>query len=103
MHKKSIMFAVVILLVGSMFSACALTKSDDKSNESSVLEDKNTEIEIEGRITFTNPGYFITDSSNKMHEIETYTLDFSPYVGKSVKVIGQYSGNTLFVSQIILD
>lgn len=102
MHKKFLLFAVAILLIGSVLSGCTLTQSNDKSSQGAVLEDKNSEIEIEGRITFANPGYFITDSSNQMHEIETYTLDFIPYVGKTVKVLGQYSGNTLFVSQIIL-
>ncbi len=101
--KKNITFPIVVSLLvlsGLLFSGCTNQDSAVKTDDSSGFEQKNTTITITGKLTKSGNLYLVTDGSGVAHDVETYSADFDSYLGKTVTVSGQYSGNTLFVSEI---
>jgi len=53
-----------------------------------------------GNITASGGRFFLTEAGSSPKEIESYALDLADYVGQTVTVTGQYSGDTLFVGSI---
>lgn len=100
MSKKILFSMVIIFVFGGFLSGCSHIKNNDNSLQNNEYEQKNTTIEITGTLSQNGELFFITDSSGQIHDIETYSVSFAEYVGKTVTVSGQYSGNTLFVTSI---
>lgn len=100
MNKKSLTLLVVLVFSAGFFSACVKGNSTTDSMNSTGLEQKNQDISLSGTISKNGELYFITDSAGAIHDVETYSVDFELYVGKQVTVTGQYSGNTLYVTEI---
>lgn len=99
---SSISLVVGLLLVSSvLFSGCIQSNNNSDSSELNSFEQKNTTITITGKLTKSGNLYLVTDSAGVAHDVETYSVDFDSRLGETVTVSGQYSGNTLFVSQII--
>ena len=44
----------------------------------------------------------IVDDDGQYEMVETYSVDFAAHEGQMVEVTGKYSGDTLFVSEIVL-
>lgn len=98
--KKFLLLSV--LVVSSLgLSACSLLPSVSQ-DQSSVgeLEQKNEIFEQTGVISQTPSGFSLTTGAGEIISIESYSLDFSEYVGDTVTVSGEYSGDTFFVTQI---
>jgi hypothetical protein len=53
-----------------------------------------------GLLSTAGGKFFITVTGQPPAEIDSYGVDLSAYVGQSVTVTGQYSGDTLFVSEV---
>lgn len=53
-----------------------------------------------GQIVSLGGGYYLQAPGKTPELIESYNLDLSQYVGQTVTVSGQFSGDTLFVSQV---
>lgn len=53
-----------------------------------------------GMITQTAGRYFLQETGGSLMEIESYSVELGAYVGKTVTVSGQYSGDTLFVGEV---
>lgn len=100
MHKKSLVLLFIVAFCTGIFSACVKGNSTTDSMNSTGLEQKNQDITLSGILSKNGELYFITDSVGKIHDVETYSVDFGSYVGKQVTATGQYSGNTLFVTEI---
>ncbi|MBD3279797.1 MAG: hypothetical protein GF390_03755 [Candidatus Pacebacteria bacterium] len=64
------------------------------------IEDKQGNTVKTGLITAAGNQYFITEAGGSPEEIKSYNLELDHYVGQQVTVTGQYSGDTLFVSQL---
>jgi len=84
-----------------LFSGCTQDNNGSNSAQSDSFEQKNTTITLTGKLTKSGNLYLVTDSAGVAHDVETYSADFDSYLGETVTVSGQYSGNTLFVSQIL--
>ncbi len=102
MNKKLFAFLVLIVASSLMFSGCSLLQNGSETMENEEYEQKNAEVTLVGSLSKNGELYFITDSTGALHDVETYSVSFDEYVGKSVTVSGQYSGNTLFVTKISL-
>ena len=100
MNKKHLIIFFVLITSVVFFSGCSLIKSDSDLDNVGELEQKNAEISITGKLTKNGELFFVTDSKGTLNDVETYSVPFEDYVGQTVTVTGQYSGNTLFVTQI---
>lgn len=100
MNKKLFTFFMIVVVSSAVFSGCSLLENSTYSMKNDEYEQKNSEVTLTGMLSKNGEIYFITDSAGTLHDVETYSVSFDEYVGKSVTVSGQYSGNTLFVTEI---
>ena len=96
--------SLVVLLAGSFLTGCLpkhkLTNNPNVGTTTVTKKEKVGDTTITGKITKAGDKYFITVSGKQPQELDSYSVDLSQYVGKTVTVIGQYSGDTLFVGKI---
>ncbi len=64
------------------------------------VDEKKGDTTLSGKISASGETYMITATGKAPQGIDSYTVDLKQYVGKTVKVTGQFSGDTLFVSKI---
>ena len=100
MHKRNIVLLLVFVATMSVFSGCSLLNKSSDSMKNDEYDQKNAVITVTGRLSQNGALFFITDSTGMIHDVETYAVSFAEYVGKTVTVSGQYSGNTLYVTEI---
>lgn len=109
--KMSLKNAVLgISLVGAsiLFAGCTQkTKSTtpvvnpSQTETGAMKKEKVGDTRKTGLITTANGKYYLTVSgANVPEEIDSYGVDLSAYVNQTVTVVGQYSGDTLFVGSI---
>lgn len=53
-----------------------------------------------GKISQMGEKFFLQEAGDTPKEVESYAVDLSKYVGKTITVSGQYSGDTLFVGSV---
>lgn len=110
---KVLSIFVLVFMAGLFLSGCTHSKSSGdanggnsgvKNNTETTLpqnaESKNQSFTVTGKISGSGGKYFVTNSSGKSQEMESYSIDFESYVGKTVTVTGQFSGDTLFVTKV---
>jgi hypothetical protein len=77
------------------------TAPTPKSDTGTVKADeKKGFTTLTGTITKSGEEYLLTVPGKPTKGIDSYKLKLGDYVGKSVTVTGQYSGDTLFVNKI---
>lgn len=76
-----------------LFSGCLIAQPADTSTEAPPVHSITGTISNEG-------GVYVIVSGTESTEIDSRQLDLAPYVGKSVTVMGEYSGTTLFVDTV---
>jgi len=102
-HSKFLLIGLVIVAsVG--FSACMAgsdTPSTTNTDSSApAATEKQGETKKTGMITQINGVYYINQAGQVPEMIESLAVDLSQYVGQEVTVVGQYSGDTLFVGSV---
>lgn len=100
MIKAKFFFVLIFVVFLGFISGCSLVKNDSESGISNELEQKNAVITITGILSKNGELFFVTDSTGVIHDVESYAVSFDQYVGKTVTVSGQYSGDTLYVTEI---
>ncbi len=80
-------------------SGCSAASAPSASSDTPVTTEKSGTTTKSGKITKAGAKYFLTENGKQPQEIDSYSVDLSTQVGKTVKVTGQYSGDTLFVDQ----
>lgn len=101
MSKYLTLSLVVLSCTAVLLSGCAVGQQETTGQTPAAnLEDKNTEIEVSGVVSGSGENFFITDGSGKVHSVDSYSIEFANLVGTTVTVSGQYSGDTLFVSEL---
>lgn len=90
------------LTTGLILAGCAGTKTDSTPSNSTTqqIEQKKGDTTLKGTLTKVGEQYTLTSAGQPPKSLDSYKIDLSQYVGKQVKVTGQYSGDTLFVSLI---
>lgn len=101
MNKKTVFSFLLIALFAGLFVGCSHIKNTGNSSPNSEFEQKNAVITLTGTLSKNGELFFITDSTGTIHDVETYAVSFDEYVGQTVTVSGQYSGDTLFVTEIL--
>ena len=110
---RPIMFGSFILGAGFLLGGCSLNgqsnpakseqvKSPQTANPGAPLqaEKKSGETRKTGTISTSQGKFFLAEPGQTPKEIESYQVTLADYVGQTVTVVGQYSGDTLFVGKI---
>ncbi len=102
--KKSLFLSVLMISSALLLSACTGGQSDiDGGVDGPRMEDpamKQGDTSKTGVISEVGGKFLIKESGKTPEEIESYSVDLSQYVGRTVTVTGQFSGDTLFVGSI---
>lgn len=110
MSKKfvvSIMIIVGILLLGyivvypklKLLLQSARTPTAAPMQQTAV-EQKVGDTSKTGILVQKGSQYFLQDAQQNLLPLDSYSYDLAQYVGKTVTVTGQYSGDTLFVGKL---
>lgn len=113
MKKAIIIFLTMAVLVGGGLyffiqnakknaktaPATPTTKTTKSGNNPSATEKSGTTTKT-GKITSNGGVFSLQEAGQTPKEIDSYAVDLSKYVGKTVTVTGQYSGDTLFVGSV---
>ncbi len=87
-----------ILLVGCTSKpAEPQTTTPSTTNQSAAAKSGTTTKT--GTVTKVGSKYLLKAAGQSI-DIDSYNIDLSQYAGKSVTLSGQYSGDTLFVSEV---
>ena len=104
---KNFLSLSLILFSAVLFSACTAkqpsTTESVKTNTTGAVpaaDQKSGTTTKYGTITGAGGKFLLTEAGQTPKEIESYAVDLSAHVGKTVTVTGQYSGDTLFVGSI---
>lgn len=99
--QKISLFIPAVITAGLVLSGCSLTGSSSPQTDTSMsASDKQGETTRTGVITQAGSSFFITPDGGQPEIIESYAVELSEYVGQSVTITGQYSGDTLYVGSI---
>lgn len=94
---------MLLLLVGCgvLLGACVnKTNSTTAEEAKPAVEQKQGDTSKSGMLVEKGGKYFVQTPAGALEEVESYVVELSEYVGQSVTVTGQYSGDTLFVGKI---
>ncbi len=103
---KTVAVVAIISVTTVLLSACqsspAGTTADDGTDATaeSGLEAKQGTTTLEGTVSGSAGAYVLENPTAPPTPIESYDVDLSTHVGDRVTVSGQYSGNTLFVTEV---
>lgn len=93
------LFLVTVLVVGTLTLA-GCSQRDSSSSDTTQSENKQGDTTVTGTITESGGTYFLQQTGGIPEAIDSYSVDLDAYVGQTVTVTGQYSGQTLFVGSI---
>ena len=97
MKKMIIIFLTAAALIGLgmfAFSKLKSTPTPPTTNQKVGTTTKTGIISSSGGV------FYLQEAGQTPKEIDSYTVELSDYVGQSVTVSGQYSGDTLFVGSV---
>lgn len=112
---KKIILASSVLAAALIFGGCLDKTSQpastapvnqgvgsDVSGSGSVpaADQKSGDTVKTGVISMAGGKFFLAEVGMSPKEVESYVVDLAEYVGQTVTVTGQYSGDTLFVGEI---
>ena len=99
--SKLIIYLVVIFVGLVGFSACSGPQS---SSPTLPAAEKTGETQLSGMLFVQSERIYLKDIDEKPQEtieVGSYSVDLKSFSGKKVQVVGQYSGDTLFISKIV--
>lgn len=98
---------VPIILMASIFIAgCRVQENISKtSTDLKLIENppKEGDTIISGNLVERNGVYVIVETAGVETMVDSYSYDLSEYVGQDVIISGQYSGDTLFAGEVIVN
>lgn len=101
---KKIIYLSLIIASAGLFSACTAsqpsTTNTNNTNGVPAADQKSGDTTKTGTITTAAGKYFLTEAGQTPKEVESYQVNLSEYVGQTVTVTGQYSGDTLFIGSV---
>lgn len=91
-----------------LFSACSLlpgqtsepVQSTTNTGGAPAAAEKSGDTTKTGVISEAGGSYFLQEAGDTPRVVESYSVDLSQYVGQTVTVTGQYSGDTLFIGSL---
>jgi hypothetical protein len=103
---KKLSYFLVLLVSSVVFTGCLGGSTPADTDQSAIdnnvpaADQKSGDTTKTGTISSAGGKYFLSEPGQPPREIESYSISLSEYVGKTVTVTGQYSGDTLFVGKI---
>lgn len=102
-HASLVVLAVA--MSGALLTGCGLTKTTTPAAQPATggapaAEQKVGDTTKVGTVSESSGRFYLNVTGQPPQEIDSYSVDLSGYVGQSVTVTGQFSGNTLFVGSI---
>jgi hypothetical protein len=91
--------ALVVTACSGSSSAPAAT-STNNSGSAPAADQKSGTTTKTGVLTAANGSFFLQEPGDSPRVVESYTVELTEYVGQTVTVTGQYSGDTLFIGSI---
>lgn len=88
------------LVVAGCSSSTPPSSSGGQAGDTPAAADKQGDTSKSGTLSQVGERFFLTAPGGQPEEIESYSVDLSQYVGQSVTVTGQFSGDTLFVAEV---
>ncbi len=108
--KRKLIIFVCLVIFGIIGGFIYLKKYESQKNlpnspNSGVInrkgvENKVGETSISGTLINQGDDFFISRSGQEPIGLDSYDIKLNQYVGKEVTVVGQYSGDTLFVKEV---
>lgn len=99
-------FLIALFSSAFIFTACnASTPSATSSsatsqqNPATTTQKKGNTVKT-GKIVKLGDKFFIQETGKQPAEIDSYNINLSSYLNQTVKITGEYSGDTLFVGKI---
>ena len=97
MKKIIIILLTIAILIGLGMFALSKLKSTQTPPTTNQKVGTTTKT---GTITTSNGVFYLQEAGQTPKEIDSYTVELGDYVGETVTVSGQYSGDTLFVGSV---
>lgn len=93
------LFSTVLILSGCSVNYSVNSRDEDLEvlNQNRISED----TQLSGKLIQVGDNYFLISSTGQQTALDSYSIDFSQYVDSAITVVGQYSGETLFASEVI--
>lgn len=91
---------VAVMMAGCQSKVAAPQTNQQEAPAKIAPNQKQGETSKTGTISKAGTQFFINQTGQAPLAIDSYTVDLEQYVGQSVTVTGQYSGDTLFVGEI---
>ncbi|MGD9129693.1 MAG: hypothetical protein PVJ09_04365 [Candidatus Woesebacteria bacterium] len=104
--KKSFFIFTMLVLMSMSLSACTKSAPDSSGGAGSeqgsapAASEKKGDTSKTGRIGGAEGNYFLTEADQSIVQIKSYSIDLGQYVGQTVTITGQYSGDELFVGKV---
>lgn len=103
MNLKVYTILTVIVLSGVVLAGCSSQPSSSTEKTTPSESSSTTKVGdtvVTGSISKVGTKYYVTQPDGKKQELDSYAVDLEAYVGKSVKITGQFSGDTLFAGKV---
>jgi hypothetical protein len=97
---KKLLLLSFVAVSGFAFAGCGQQQTQQPAAQRGSATEKVGDTTKTGVISFSDGRYFLAEAGQTPKEIDSYAVELSEYVGKTVTVTGQYSGDTLFVGSI---
>jgi hypothetical protein len=107
-HKNFSLGLGLVLTAGMVLAGCTSKTSpgpvtapgSTTQGGAMKAEEKKGDTSMTGMISASGDNYLITAAGKAPKGLDSYAVDLKQYVGKTVTVTGQFSGDTLFVSKV---
>lgn len=84
-----------------VLAGCTSQPATPQTNSSTPTEtQKQGNTTKTGQVTQLAGKFYLQQPGQQPLQIDSYTVDLKNYIGKTVTITGEYSGDTLFVGQI---
>ncbi len=91
---------LLVVIGGSLLAACSTPPKPTDTPTKTNIEQKQGDTTKTGVVSGSEGSYVLQVTGEAPIAIDSYGVDLSGYVGQSVTVTGQYSGDTLFVGSV---
>ncbi len=103
MNKQQFFLGLsVVTTAGILLSGCISqppATSTDEQNPATTTQ-KQGDTTMTGQLTQLGEKYYVQRSGEPQQEVDSYSVDLASYVGQTVTITGQFSGDTLFAGKI---
>ncbi|MBW7944432.1 hypothetical protein H3C70_03470 [Patescibacteria group bacterium] len=103
MNKQQLFLGLaVVTTAGILLSGCisqSPTTSTEEQNPAMTTQ-KQGDTTMSGQLIQLGEKYYLQRTGESQQEVDSYSVDLASYVGQTVTITGQFSGDTLFAGKI---